>query len=136
MKNTLAMEVPLQTLEEAYHDQKCWGIVGSVTVYQCNGVFIKTPVKIQEFVDRLCEKIGMVKHGPTLIERFAEGTLEGYSAMQFIETSSITLHFDETENRAFIDIFSCKYFDPELARAFSQEFFEGSSSSVVHLLRN
>lgn len=136
MKNALAPEAMLQTLEEAYHGQKCWGIVGSVTVYQCNGAFIKTPAKIQEFVDALCAKIGMVKHGPTLIERFAEGALEGYSAMQFIETSSITLHFDETENRAFIDIFSCKYFDPELARVFSQKFFEGASASVVHLLRS
>lgn len=125
-----------QTLEEAYQSQHCWGIVASVNVYGCNKEFIKTPLKIQEFVDRLCKKIGMVKHGPTLIERFAEGELEGYSAMQFIETSSITLHFDETENRAFIDIFSCKYFDPETAKKFSQKFFEGSSSSVVHLLRS
>lgn len=136
MKNALAPEATLQTLEEAYHDQRCWGIVASVNVYGCNAEYIKTPEKIKEYVTVLCKKIGMIKHGPTLVERFAEGALEGYSGFQFIETSSVTLHFDETENRAFIDIFSCKYFDPELARVFSQEFFEGASSSVVHLLRS
>lgn len=134
--NTMLADAPLRTLEEAYEANKCWGIVASVNVYGCNPEYIKTPAKIQEFVDALCNEIKMVKHGPTLIERFAEGALEGYSAMQFIETSSITLHFDETENRAFIDVFSCKYFDPETAKKFSQTFFEGASSSVVHLLRS
>lgn len=123
-------------LQAEYEGKKCWGIVASVNVYGCNPNFIKSPEKIQEFVDALCREIHMVKHGPTLIERFAEGALEGYSAMQFIETSSITLHFDETENRAFIDVFSCKFFDPELARDFSKAFFEGTDASVVHLLRS
>ncbi|MEK7613412.1 MAG: S-adenosylmethionine decarboxylase [Patescibacteria group bacterium] len=123
-------------LEVEYDTQKCWGVVASVNVYGCHSEYIKTPEKIKQYVTELCEKIGMIKHGPTLVERFAEGALEGYSGFQFIETSSITLHFDETENRAFIDIFSCKYFDPELAKKFSLEFFEGTSASVVHLLRS
>ena len=131
----VAVSRPL-TLEEAYHTQQCWGIVASVNVYGCNATYIKTPEKIQEYVDALCKEIHMVKHGPTMIERFAEGALEGYSALQFIETSSIALHFDETENRAFIDIFSCKYFDPETAKDFTLKFFEGTSASVVHLLRS
>lgn len=124
------------SLEESYSAQKCWGLVASVNVYGCNSEFIKTPEKIKQYVVELCDKIGMVRHGPTLVERFAEGELEGYSGFQFIETSSVTLHFDETENRAFIDVFSCKYFDPELAKNFSLEFFEGESASVVHLLRS
>lgn len=123
-------------LEVEYDAQKCWGIVASVNVYGCHAEYIKTPEKIKQYVTELCDKIDMIKHGPTLVERFAEGALEGYSGFQFIETSSITLHFDETENRAFIDIFSCKYFDPELAKEFSLEFFEGTSASVVHLLRS
>lgn len=136
MKNLLLRLAKPLNLEELYKKRRCWGIVASVNLYGCNAEFIKSPEKIREYVDALCKEIDMIKHGPTLVERFAEGELEGYSAMQFIETSSITLHFDEMENRAFIDIFSCKYFEPEKARKFSQDFFEASTASVVHLLRS
>ena len=78
----------------------------------------------------------MIRHGEPHIERFAEGELEGYSAMQFIETSSVTMHFDETEDRAFIDIFSCKFFDHAQAEKFCKEFFEGKKSSSVYYLRS
>jgi hypothetical protein len=37
--------------------------------------------------------------------------------MQFIETSSITIHADEVCGRCFVDIFSCRRFEPELAAA-------------------
>ena len=44
---------------------------------------------------RSIDAIGMRAHGPLMIERFGDGELEGWSAMQFIETSSITVHADE-----------------------------------------
>ena len=37
--------------------------------------------------------------------------------MQFIETSSITVHADEVFGRCFVDVFSCRRFDPERAAA-------------------
>jgi S-adenosylmethionine decarboxylase len=83
----------------------------------------------------LVDSIKMKRHGEPLIERFAEGALEGYSALQFIETSSITLHFDEGQNRAFIDIFSCNCFDYQAAETFCREWFKGSRSTVDYLLR-
>ena len=39
----------------------------------------------------------------------------GYSLVQLIETSAITGHFCDLSGDAYIDIFSCKDFDAELA---------------------
>jgi hypothetical protein len=51
--------------------------------------------------------------------------LEGPSAMQFIETSSITIHADETAGRCFIDVFSCREFDPDAAAEIAVAHFDG-----------
>lgn len=112
-----------------------WGKLASINLYGCDSKFIKNKVKIGEYILGLCKVIDMKRHGKPMIERFAEGALEGYSAMQFIETSSITIHFDETENRAFIDIFSCKEFDEKKAEKFSGDFFKAEKSRMTVLIR-
>jgi len=125
----------MENLREEYDEHQCWGMVASIDLYDCHPQFIKDPKKIQGLIDGLCAAIEMKKFGAALIQRFAEGALEGYSAMQFIETSSITMHFDEIKNRAFIDIFSCKFFEPEMAKKFCQEFLGAKSAKVQHYLR-
>ena len=77
----------------------------------------------------------MKRYGPPLIKRFGAGALEGYSALQFIHTSSVTIHFDETANRAFIEIFSCKFFDPKKAELFCKTFLQAKKSKAKSFLR-
>jgi S-adenosylmethionine/arginine decarboxylase-like enzyme len=59
------------------------------------------------------------------------GDLEGWSAMQFVETSSLTIHADESSDRCYVDVFSCKAFDPELAAAIAVEHFGGRPKLTV-----
>lgn len=125
----------LDSLKKEYDEHQCWGMVASIDLYDCHPQFIKTPEKIQELIDGLIDVIKMKKYGPSMIQRFAEGALEGYSALQFIETSSVTMHFDESKNRAFIDVFSCKFFDPKMAEKFCQDFLEAKSAKTQHYLR-
>ena len=84
---------------------------------------------------QLCDSINMKRYGPTMLKRFGEGELEGYSALQFIETSSVTIHFDETKDRTFIEIFSCKYFDPKKALRFCKEFLQARRSKLRYFFR-
>lgn len=127
----------MKKIEQEYNSKKCWGMVSSIDVYKCNPKKITTKKEIQKFMIQLCDHIDMKRYGPTLIERFAEGETNGYSAMQFIETSSITMHFDDQhDNRSFIDIFSCKYFDYKKAEKFCREFLEGKSSKSIYYLRH
>lgn len=101
-----------------------------IDLHGCNDR-IKDPVEIKRFIKELVNVIDMIAHGDTLIDRFGEGGIEGYSAFQFIETSSIVFHNDERDNSAYIDIFSCKDFDEEKARRFCQDFF----SSIDYRLK-
>jgi S-adenosylmethionine/arginine decarboxylase-like enzyme len=112
-----------------------WGKLGSINLYECNPKKIRNRRDIREFVKQLCVEINMKPYGPCMVKRFGEDSLEGYSAIQFIETSSITLHFDETENRAFIDVFSCKDFDVKKAEKFSKEFFNSKKSISKTIIR-
>ena len=99
---------------------------------------IKNTKKIEEFINELCIKIKMNKYWPLYLERFWYWDLEWYSCMQFIETSSITCHFDEQNwknNRAFIDIFSCKDFNSEITEKFCSEYFQAKELKSTTLDR-
>src|SRR3989338_8101822 len=102
-----------------------WGKSALIDMHGCNEKVDK-PEEIRKFVDELCKNINMKRHGELHIDKFGDGDLEGHSFMQFIETSSITGHFDDKKgktNRAFIDIFSCKNFDEKKASEFCKDFF-------------
>ena len=107
-----------------------WGLSSSIDLSGCKPAYVRSPEKIREFIVKLCDLIQMERHGDVLIERFGEGEIEGYSAFQFIKTSSVTAHLDETQDRAFIDIFSCKIFDPDIAGTFAKEFFEAKEMKI------
>ncbi len=111
-------------------------MLASFDLYGCRPEYIRRPEKIREFIFKLCSAIKMKRFGEPLIKKFGAGDLLGYSALQFIETSSITLHFDETKNRAFIEIFSCKFFDPDKAQRFCQKFLGAKKSKLRHYLRH
>ncbi|RJQ19772.1 S-adenosylmethionine decarboxylase [Candidatus Woesearchaeota archaeon] len=100
-----------------------WGRICSVDLHQCDVKLVNNPLAIKRYVRQLCTLIKMKRHGPCRVERFGSGRLRGHSMMQFIETSSITAHFDDFGHRAFIDVFSCKKFDSKKVAAFSKKFF-------------
>ncbi len=49
----------------------------------------------------------------------------GTSAVQFILTSSLVIHTLPKLKAAYVNIFSCKTFDPAAAVAFTTDFFSG-----------
>jgi S-adenosylmethionine/arginine decarboxylase-like enzyme len=102
-----------------------WGMMAVIDLHDCDREALADPETIRMFVSEVVPAIGMVAHGPTLLERFGEGELEGWSAMQFIETSSLTIHADEFSGRCYIDVFSCKAFDPEVAAGIALRHFGG-----------
>jgi len=54
----------------------------------------------------------MVPYGEPQIVRFGSGNKAGYTLVQLIETSNITAHFCEETNDMYLDVFSCKPFNP------------------------
>ncbi|KKS77919.1 MAG: S-adenosylmethionine decarboxylase related protein [Parcubacteria group bacterium GW2011_GWC1_43_11b] len=126
----------IKTLRQEYKKARAWGLLASIDLAGCDHQLIQSPQAIKQFVKELVDLLKMKAHGPTRVEKFAEGSLEGYSAFQFIETSSITLHFDDKQgDRAFIDVFSCCFFNPESAEKFAKKYFKAKTSRSKILLR-
>jgi S-adenosylmethionine/arginine decarboxylase-like enzyme len=117
-------------------NKRFWGKLASIDLVGCNEKIMQ-PKEIRKFCDELCKKINMKKYGPTYLKRFGVGKLEGYSFMQFIETSSITAHFEEQQSpkKAFIDIFSCKDFNENKAKEYCKEFFGANKVKMKVLIR-
>lgn len=106
-------------------------------LYDCDKTVISSKKKLQEYVDELCKLIKMVKYGKTLLPYFGEkcAFTKGHSLVQLIETSSITGHFSELWNTAYINIFSCKEYDQQLAKQFTRQFFSAKRMKSKFLTR-
>ena len=124
------MQLPV-VMAEPDRTYRPWGMLAAIDLHGCGFGPLADPDHIRAFVPAMIDAIGMRAHGPLLLERFGDGDLEGRSAMQFIETSSITIHADEVAGRCFIDVFSCRPFDAELAAAVAVEHFGGTPTLRV-----
>jgi S-adenosylmethionine/arginine decarboxylase-like enzyme len=119
-------------VEEAVR-QSAWGIASSFDIYECNPDTIRDADAIKRFVVELCERIEMRRFGETLVVHFGEDErVAGYSMVQLIETSLISAHFANATSTVYLDVFSCKPYDPNAVDAFAREFF-GGSHSIVHV---
>jgi S-adenosylmethionine/arginine decarboxylase-like enzyme len=107
---------------------KIFGYELILDLYDCDLEVLKSKKKLDEYVNILCPLIKMEKYKKTMLEYFGtkKSHTKGYSLLQFIETSSITGHFSEHWRIAYINIFSCKAFNPETAKKFSKVFFKAS----------
>ena len=134
--DNLEKNVPISMAE--FEASKSWGLSALIDLSGCDPELISSSEYIRKFVVELCKEIDMVRHGDVYLDRFGDGVLvsEGYSFMQFIETSNITAHFEEPQKKAFIDIFSCKFFDAEKAVKFCKDFFKAKEYNLRVLLRN
>jgi S-adenosylmethionine/arginine decarboxylase-like enzyme len=114
-----------------------WGIASAIDIYECDPGKIRDAEYIKSFVVQLCDLIEMKRFGNTQVVHFGEDEkVAGFSMVQLIETSLISGHFANLTNTVYLDVFSCKAYDPEVVRAFSQTSFGGSFSriSVTHRL--
>lgn len=105
-----------------------WGLLTSLDIYDCNPEIIRNADRIRRYVVELCDLIEMRRFGECQVVHFGEDErVAGYSMIQLIETSLISGHFANLTNAAYIDVFSCKPYEPEKVARFSQAFFEGQS---------
>jgi S-adenosylmethionine/arginine decarboxylase-like enzyme len=60
----------------------------------------------------------------------------GISAFQMITTSHIAMHFDDEGNNGFMDIFSCKKFDPRIVLEMVKEHFQPGNMMIQFVYRD
>jgi S-adenosylmethionine/arginine decarboxylase-like enzyme len=87
--------------------------------YNCKGN-INNKNYIQLFIDDLVLKSNMKKKGETIFEYFEdneynrERDIVGYSVVQIISLSNITLHINEISKSIYLNFFTCGLMDCDL----------------------
>jgi len=102
-----------------------------------------TRESISGYFERLCELIDMKREvlhfwddvGVPEEDKQNLPHTQGTSAVQFILTSSIVIHALDQLGAIYINIFSCKAYDPKLAEKFTVEWFGASDCSARFIER-
>ena len=90
-----------------------WGYHYMIDGANCKTDKLNDKKHIQEFIDELCKISGMKKKGNTIFEYFEdneynrERDIVGYTVVQIISLSNITLHINEISRTIYFDFFTC-----------------------------
>jgi len=122
---------------KSMEQKKHWGYELILDLFDCDRLCITQKEPIKKYIYDILQLIKMKPYGECIVERFGEGDIEGISAFQFLMTSSITIHCreDNRHNDCYINLFSCKEFDPEKVIIFSQQFFNAKAINFDFKLR-
>lgn len=113
--------------------EKAWGLACSFDIYDCDPNTIRDAQEIKRFVYELCELIEMKRFGECVVVDFGEDErVAGFSMIQLIETSLISAHFANASNTTYLDVFSCKPYNPAVVEEFAMKFF-GGSRCITHM---
>lgn len=115
---------------------KHWGFHLICNARKCNSLAISNPRVIELFSADMVRRIDMKAYGRPLIAHFGDGNKAGYTLCQLIETSNITGHFCDESGDAYLDIFSCRRFDPFAARAVIEEWFKPENIDLMVVERD
>lgn len=130
-----AQEVTI--VEQETSQEASWGYHLLLDCKGCDIAKITSQENLSTFVKILVDAIDMKRYGEPILAHFAEHNPEaaGYSLLQLIETSSITGHFVDKNGDAYIDIFSCKPFKPEVALKVVEELLGPKQVKMRYLIR-
>lgn len=119
---------------------KNYGIELILDLHSCDPTTFNRKT-IKKYFVKLCDLIDMERcklswwddHGVHPDEQQTEPHLKGTTAVQFIMTSNIVIHTLDLMGNAYVNIFSCKEFDPEVAAEFTAKWFKGKvvNSQVI-----
>jgi S-adenosylmethionine/arginine decarboxylase-like enzyme len=112
-------------------------------LHSCDPSTFNRP-SIDQYFTELCELIDMHKcevHfwddlNVPLEEHETSPHTKGTSAVCFILTSSIVIHTLDLLGAVYLNIFSCKRFDPLAARQFTEQWFRSQMSDERFLRRD
>jgi len=114
-----------------------YGIELILDLHRCDASTF-TRESIQKYFERLCDLIEMKREelhfwddvGIPEEEKQTSPHTQGTSAVQFILTSSIVIHTLDQLEAVYINIFSCKAYDPKVAENFSVQWFGAKNHSA------
>ncbi len=135
--NVMAEAVSDAEIVTQFRQRGCWGLYTSVDLKGCDPASIRDAGKIHQFIVELCDLIDMKRFGePQIIHFGPNERVAGFSMTQLIETSLVSGHFANETNAAYLDIFSCKEYEPSKAAEFCRTFFGAETATYQVLFRD
>jgi S-adenosylmethionine/arginine decarboxylase-like enzyme len=116
-------------------DERYWGYHAIVDAAGCDHELITSYDNVYNFAKQLVKDIDMVAYGEPQIVNFGSGDKAGFTLVQLIETSNICAHFVNELNEMYLDVFSCKSFDPAVVEQLVIKYFGAKSVNKVSLTR-
>lgn len=121
---------------------KVYGYSSILDVIDCDPQTF-TRESIEDFLAALCDAIDMEREDLHFWDydedpegyAAAPSHLRGISAVQFIKTSSIVIHTLDDLNVVFIDLFSCKKYEPQVVSWVVETHFKGKVRSSQTFVR-
>ena len=112
-----------------------WGYHLILDCAGCNHENITSHDNIYNFTKQLVNDIDMVAYGEPQIVNFGTGNKSGYTLIQLIETSNICAHFVNENDTMYLDVFSCKTFDPAVVVHLVETYFGATKIRPTMLVR-
>jgi len=127
-------------LDDDYHKSvkgkgEHWGYHLMMDISDCNH-HIDDLKSVESFITDLVEALKMERLGKPILVKVNGQDGRGITAVQIITTSTITFHGDDDKWSAYIDVFSCKVFDPQIAVDLVEEYFEPKKMGKFWLFRD
>ena len=120
-----------------YNGEKLWGLLVSIDLGECDHSKIASKEHITQYAIDLAKHINMKRYGEPQVVFFGdEPKVQGYSLVQLIETSLISGHFAEDNDRAFIDVFSCREDPPQKTAEYCKKYFGAEEMEYSVSFRN
>ena len=100
-----------------------WGYHLILDCSRCIRPSIRSQTTITQFAKNLVTKIDRVPYGEPQVQHFGSGNKAGFTLVQLIETSNIVAHFVEETDDMYLDVFSCKEYDPDDVKEVVEKYF-------------
>ena len=133
---SVKLELTHEEIQKEFEQKRAWGVITCIDLSHCNPALVRSEEDIRTYVKELCELIDAKRFGDTVIVNFGEDErIAGFSMTQLIETSLISGHFVNAVNNIYIDVFSCKAYDPAVVTEYTKAFFEAEKVNAKVMMR-
>jgi S-adenosylmethionine/arginine decarboxylase-like enzyme len=112
-----------------------WGYHLIVDASGCNKA-VDDPDEVANYLKEMVKALKMKAVGDPIICQFTNPRGRGTSGVQIITESSITFHSDDEKWQAYIDVFSCKTFEPKVALDLTMKCFAPKHMGKLWLHRD
>lgn len=128
-------EIVLSDEANPVKPEESWGFHLVINMSECNSK-IDSLISVAQFFTDIIKELDMKTLSPLYIKKVSGEEGRGVSGVQMITTSSITFHSDDDKRSVYLDLFSCKNFDPKKAEAFACKYFQPRRHVALMIYRD